>query len=659
MKKFALITVFLFLCLACQTTSKQVNDLLLSTKKLEYSREESIQKWQNLYSSAKTTDTQDIVLQSMANCKNESLIIFYKKILLSSANKVLKSKAIFALGQTKSDSAENILLLYATTDKSQNVSILKALAQCGSSKSDLFLSSLLKNNSLLDPLFETAGILSKKKIELPSFNQALSDSFFIQHASPKVAYFLMNSSSFHNRTFLIDNLAQKDSLSQKYLLRALNKNINPAQNNDTTGINDTLRQILRLRLKDILSRRLDWRINYYALNLFSNVADSSDLTFIRSFTQSSIPYIRVLATQITSKISGNKSIRNLLNAFDTEQSYYQKGKILIQTAKLDPKSAFRYIMNNLDKGPTSFKEDLLSALSSIPTQLSANTLRSFLSVQNVRLVNKAFALLSSSNQIRSQDIKMLFQTTSNSVLYSVLEWQLNHKTVVDKNLLFDAFKRFSDPDHFETQEQVIKILAKSEYSLSREDLLFLSQYACNKVVLKLLNQTFNIDASREFAGAATPNFLRTDSVLAIYDKNILATIHTPKGDISIKLNTHDTPLTSFNFIHLANMNFYNNLIFHRVIPDFVIQGGDPMGDGSGGSGYTIPSEDGRPFLRGSVGIATAGFDTGGCQFFICQSEQPHLNGNYTAFGRVIKGMDIVDKITIDDQINSVTILFHN
>ena len=116
------------------------------------------------------------------------------------------------------------------------------------------------------------------------------------------------------------------------------------------------------------------------------------------------------------------------------------------------------------------------------------------------------------------------------------------------------------------------------------------------------------------------------------------------------------PLTVTNFITLAQKGYYNNLSFHRVVSDFVIQGGDPRGDGWGGPGYRIPCEYNEfPFLRGSVGMATAGKDTGGSQFFICHSEQPHLNGQYTLFGKIVEGMDIVDIIEIDDKITKISI----
>ncbi|MBP1601179.1 MAG: Peptidyl-prolyl cis-trans isomerase (rotamase) - cyclophilin family, partial [Acidobacteria bacterium] len=110
------------------------------------------------------------------------------------------------------------------------------------------------------------------------------------------------------------------------------------------------------------------------------------------------------------------------------------------------------------------------------------------------------------------------------------------------------------------------------------------------------------------------------------------------------------------FIRLAQSGFYNNLTFMRVVPFFVIQGGDPRNDQEGGPGYTLRCEvNMRPFERGSVGMALAGKDTGGSQFFITLSPQPHLDGGYTCFGRVISGMQAADRIIPGDVIRRVRI----
>ena len=137
-----------------------------------------------------------------------------------------------------------------------------------------------------------------------------------------------------------------------------------------------------------------------------------------------------------------------------------------------------------------------------------------------------------------------------------------------------------------------------------------------------------------------------------------ARIETEKGAIALELYPDEAPGTVANFAKLAGSGFYDGLTFHRVIPNFVIQGGCPRGDGTGGPGYTIPCEtDGNPHkhLRGSLSMAHAGKDTGGSQFFICHAPQPHLDGKHTVFGRVIDGIEVVDAIRPGDRMLHVTV----
>jgi len=135
-----------------------------------------------------------------------------------------------------------------------------------------------------------------------------------------------------------------------------------------------------------------------------------------------------------------------------------------------------------------------------------------------------------------------------------------------------------------------------------------------------------------------------------------AEVQTNRGKFVIELLNRDAPRTVQNFVKLAQSGFYDGLTFHRVVPNFVIQGGCPLGNGWGNPGYEIRCETNRnPYDRGAVGMAHAGKDTGGCQFFVTHSPQPHLDGRYTLFGRVVDGMDVVDDIRVDDVIEKITI----
>ena len=139
-----------------------------------------------------------------------------------------------------------------------------------------------------------------------------------------------------------------------------------------------------------------------------------------------------------------------------------------------------------------------------------------------------------------------------------------------------------------------------------------------------------------------------------------ALIETVKGTMKVRFYEKDAPNTVANFVKLAKSGFYDGLTFHRVIPDFVIQGGCPRGDGTGGPGYTIKCEldgDNQYHDRGVLSMAHAGRDTGGSQFFICHNREntQHLDRHHTCFGRVYEGLDVIDKIRQGDKILIITI----
>lgn len=140
-----------------------------------------------------------------------------------------------------------------------------------------------------------------------------------------------------------------------------------------------------------------------------------------------------------------------------------------------------------------------------------------------------------------------------------------------------------------------------------------------------------------------------------------AIIKTEKGDMTVDFYEKDAPNTVKNFTDLAKKGFYNGLTFHRVIPDFVIQGGCPKGNGMGGPGYTIKCEtngNNQYHDRGVLSMAHAGRDTGGSQFFICHSRRntAHLDGKHTCFGKVGEGVEVVDAIRQGDKIISIEVV---
>jgi peptidyl-prolyl cis-trans isomerase B (cyclophilin B) len=142
-------------------------------------------------------------------------------------------------------------------------------------------------------------------------------------------------------------------------------------------------------------------------------------------------------------------------------------------------------------------------------------------------------------------------------------------------------------------------------------------------------------------------------------KSYQAKVSTNRGDIVIDLFTKDAPVTVNNFVFLAQDGFYDGVTFHRVIPNFMVQGGDPTGTGRGGPGYRFEDElrnNPRKHGTGFLSMANAGPNTNGSQFFITHSPQPHLDGKHTVFGQVVEGMDVVNQIRQGDVMKTVTIV---
>ena len=173
----------------------------------------------------------------------------------------------------------------------------------------------------------------------------------------------------------------------------------------------------------------------------------------------------------------------------------------------------------------------------------------------------------------------------------------------------------------------------------------------------LLNENGAGDYSAKVGVVQTKNSASDyERALSRVDKDVSAMVSTTKGTFTIKLLPGEAPLTVDNFIQLAERGYFKGIRVHRVVPNFVVQDGDPRGDGNGGPGYQFRCEINKvPFDRGVVGMALSGKDTGGSQWFVTHSPQPHLDGGYTVFGNVVDGMNVVDSIVRGDVIRSIVI----
>jgi len=207
---------------------------------------------------------------------------------------------------------------------------------------------------------------------------------------------------------------------------------------------------------------------------------------------------------------------------------------------------------------------------------------------------------------------------------------------------------------------ILDALAKQKSAQSNDAIktaLKSNEHLIRRKAIALLKANGAGDFSSLIGVAATRNTTADyERAFARVGKRFSATVTTSRGWFMIELLPEEAPLTVDNFIQLARRRYFNGITIHRVVPNFVIQDGDPRGDGNGGPGYQIRCEVNQvPYNRGAVGMALSGKDTGGSQWFVTHSPQPHLDGGYTVFGNVVAGMDVVDNIARGDVIRSIVI----
>ena len=216
--------------------------------------------------------------------------------------------------------------------------------------------------------------------------------------------------------------------------------------------------------------------------------------------------------------------------------------------------------------------------------------------------------------------------------------------------LMEAYDAHDEREFVDLKIEVIHVLGEMGITAADSLLFHATRHddprvraAAVEAITKLALTPPPVPTDRQFHEAA---FDRTRRKTLAPPRGIVRAIITTKhGNIDVELFGDDAIQTVATFVKLAKEGFYKGLTFHRVVPNFVVQGGDPRGDGSGDAGFTIPAEVSRHrYMEGVLGIADAGKDTGSCQWFVTLSPQPHLDGRYTVFGRVTNGMDVVWKL---------------
>jgi cyclophilin family peptidyl-prolyl cis-trans isomerase/HEAT repeat protein len=326
------------------------------------------------------------------------------------------------------------------------------------------------------------------------------------------------------------------------------------------------------------------------------------------------------------------------------------------------REGFLLLLSGLDPDPHwTVRAALAEVLGTLPAEVAIDRLRPMLNDADKRVVP---AVLGSLTRLRAPDIEQTLLARlkdSDAAVREAAARQLGDvKVTGGADALRDVYKTGQGDSGYGARAAALAALAA--YGPAATETLKAAlddrDWAVRLRAAQLLSK---VDPGGDYAhvirpAPGTPPAAYDDPLLIAPPNSPHAFIETARGTIEIELAVLDAPQTTRNFMALARKGFFSNMAIHRVVPNFVVQDGDPRGDGGGGPGYSIRDElNDRPYVRGTVGMALSWRDTGGSQFFITHSPQPHLDGRYTAFGHVVSGMDVVDRIQQGDVIQQIRI----
>ena len=380
------------------------------------------------------------------------------------------------------------------------------------------------------------------------------------------------------------------------------------------------------------------------------------------------PVLRVEAVSAIGSVGGDGIVDGLLDILG-DPSPLVRAAALRSLAQLD-REGFILTLSGIDQDPHwSVRAALASVLGTLPADVALPRLHAMLADSDQRVIP---AVLASLTKLRSPDAASLLldhlKADDPAVRAAAAAAIGELKPTGGAQALAEAYRAGQRDPEYTARAAALSALAQYGAATAPgvavlavlNDALSDRDWAVRVRAASLLKQ---LDPTSDAATRIRPapsNAITSDlsEVLRLANPPVSTEVYidTDRGTIQIELAVLDAPIAVENFIVLARKGFFNGLTFHRVVPDFVIQGGDPRGDSEGGPGYTIRDEvNERPYLRGTVGMALDWNDTAGSQFFITHSPQPQLDGRYTVFGRVVAGMDVVDQIQQWDVIRRVRV----
>jgi len=592
----------------------------------------------------------------------------------------VRKAAAFALGQLYSSQSEDYLLEAVQLDRTESVriKIAEALGKCGTYKSSSVLKDFLESdNRNYEKIASLAcGILAYRGNPLYE-NTFPLELLLNTSKNPDVrwhaAYGLFRIGTPSSLINVFREIKNPDNpLIRYYVIKTISGLISVMNSEEFKKYKNDPSMIEDVRLAnssdffDIIAKMLgdeSWIVRVAALQLIKILEKPFYRDEILDATKDSHPYVKLEAIRTLKNYSNRTVQQELRRIYFSDEDWRIRGEALILLAELNPSLAIDFIEKDFQNTEWPKGYFANKALGLIRDEKIRDKSTSLL-INSINNSKGAEVVLALEALVDRPEVPMeLFLEQidkGDPVITTIAATHLAHrKDARSVEPLINAYKNFSAPRDVGAMEAIIVSLDSIRSPRAAPFLRDELKNPYPTIRQKARTALENISSTKIHALPEVENASRMKWNFAPADPNLKpkVRINTSAGSITIELYPHKAPVTVANFLSLAKSGFYDKLFFHRVVPGFVIQAGDPRGDGWGGPGYTIPCEyNDIPFKRGTVGMAHAGKDTGGSQFFITQTPQPHLAGRYTGFGDVIDGMGVVDTIMLFDYIMNIEIL---
>jgi cyclophilin family peptidyl-prolyl cis-trans isomerase/HEAT repeat protein len=417
-----------------------------------------------------------------------------------------------------------------------------------------------------------------------------------------------------------------------------------------------------------LARDKDERVAFEALRGLATLADPRAGSVAAALLRSPSDVVRREALQVLAVVPAETRYRTGIVALVGDQSPWVRAAALAALARSD-RSNFALVLSGMDPDPVWWvRAALATALGGLGDDMSVGILHAMLNDEDARVLP---AVLEALREARGRDSLETLRRHLDHPDLGVRAAAAENLAALDakglESELLAAWRRGLGDGELEARLGVVQALVKQGDEAALMALAEIAGADPSRAVrarasdaLAALGAPSPPDPgpqevhrpALDYRSAMAPHYPLPGDTL--YTPR--AFLHTRHGVIEIHLDVVEAPLTAASFVRLAQRGFYDGLTFHRVVPNFVVQGGDPRGDGYGGPGYALRGEVTRhPFARGSVGVADAGPDTGGSQFFIALEAQPHLDGRYTRFGSVVSGLEVLDRLRPGDVIERIEV----